>query len=587
MQATTETTSSNDVPGRVTRIRATVTRTALARTAMARAALGLAILALLLPTAGPLLAQDQGDAPTPDLQEIFGETIDVRVINVEVVVTDKDGNPVLGLQPEDFELVVEGEGTPIDYFTEIRGGVAVEPEEGEQPGPGGLPSVAPGEPVPTSYLLFIDDYFSIARDRNQVLDNLMDQLPLLGPRDRMAVVAFDGGTIDMLSTWSQSTSDLRRALQDAKFRTARGLTRFGELRFFETVNDFEDTFRRSPFDLGFQERQYAQELAQQVSRSVTAAASTLRGFGQPPGRKVMMLLAGGWPWNPGQYAADDPGLPVTDPTVPRGEEIFEPLVRTANLLGFTIYPVDVPGLDTDLRSDASRRLGDARSQGELAFRETLSEESLQFVADETGGRALLDGARLSAFERTVQDTRTYYWLGFDSERTGDDQERKIRVEVKGQGLKVRSRDSYRDLSRQQEVDLAVESALLFGAPPGFDNLPLGVGEAERSGRRFLMLPLQVAIPVEAVTLVPYEGRYVGRVELRIAAVSEKGDQSDIPMVPLDLTLEEEPQPEQYIPYQTTIRLRNQHQRLIVALYDLLGNNLQTNTLDLEPVGKKK
>jgi len=44
---------------------------------------------------------------------IFGETIDVRVVNVEVVVTDGSGNRVNGLKPADFHLKVDGkEVTP-------------------------------------------------------------------------------------------------------------------------------------------------------------------------------------------------------------------------------------------------------------------------------------------------------------------------------------------------------------------------------------------------------------------------------------------------------------------------------------------
>jgi len=542
----------------------------------------------LLPAALPLTAQ-----PSPGAPPIFGETIDVRVINVEVVVTDKDGNPVLDLQPEDFVLEVDGDVTPIDYFSEIRGGVALEakPTAGEEDSgrsPSGLPSIAPGEIVPTSYLLFIDDYFSISRDRNQVLDGLMDQLPLLGPNDRMAVVAYDGRGIDMLSSWSQSTKDLRRVLGDAKVRKAYGLNRFGELRFFDTVDNLGETlfFSRQPFELTFQERQYAQELSQQIERAVTAAASTLRGFASPPGRKVMILLSGGWPYSPGEYAANDPGLAILDSTVPRGDEIYEPLTRTANLLGYTVYTVDTPGLSAESQADASLSNVNV-TQAQLSFRENLDEESLQFVAEETGGRALINGARLDAFASAVQDTRTYYWLGFDSERRGDDKERSIKVSVRGKGFKVRTRESFQDLSRSQEVDLAVESALLFGSPPGFDNLPIGAGEPQRSGRRFLLIPVQVAIPVKEVTFVPQGDKWLGKVELRIAVVSEGGDQSEIPIIPLDFELDEKPKPDQYIPYQTTVRVRNQRQRIIVALYDLIGNSLHSNTLDLRPVDKKK
>ena len=40
----------------------------------------------------------------------------------------------------------------------------------------GLPSLAPGSPVGTSYLVFIDDYFSVTQRRDEVLRSLKDDL---------------------------------------------------------------------------------------------------------------------------------------------------------------------------------------------------------------------------------------------------------------------------------------------------------------------------------------------------------------------------------------------------------------------------
>src|SRR5262245_55136110 len=52
----------------------------------------------------------------------FGEEVDVRVVNVEVVVTDRDGHRVPGLNPADFLLRVDGKEVPIEYFSEIQEG---------------------------------------------------------------------------------------------------------------------------------------------------------------------------------------------------------------------------------------------------------------------------------------------------------------------------------------------------------------------------------------------------------------------------------------------------------------------------------
>lgn len=523
-------------------------------------------------------------------QEIFGETIDVSVVNLEVVVTDGDGVPVLDLGPGDFRLWVDGEETPIGYFTPIRGGVAVRPQpagvEGEAAGPGAPPSIVPGEPVPTSYLLFIDESFAVERDRDRVLETLSEQLPLLADGDRMAVVAFDGSEIDMLTSWTGSTTRLREVLLAARERGAGGLHRLAELRFFESTRSDFDAGRAGRFDLSFEEQQYARELSGQVERAVLAAAATLRGFASPPGRKVMLLLSGGWPFSPARYTvgAGAEALPVTEPGIPEGEALFGPLVDTANRLGYTLYPVDLPGLDTSPVATAAEPLPGATAGGRFS-REREQEQTLLWVAEKTGGRALLDAARTGAFETAVADTRSYYWLGFEAPR-GDGRERgearRIRVEVDRPGVRVRLRDGIGELSRREQVSLAVESALLFGSPPGFDTLGLEAGEPRRSGRRFVTLPLTVAIPTDGLTLLPDGDGFVVRLELRVAAVSARGETSDVPVVPLGFRLAEKPGPHRHIPYETEIRLRRQEQRLVVAVYDVLGSTLYSNVLEIGP-----
>ena len=134
----------------------------------------------------------------------FGEEIDVRVVNIEVVVTGRDGHRVLGLKPEDFRLLVDGKEMPVEYFSEVREGNAVGGPAGEAP-PGAataVQSLAPEGAVGTFYLVFIDDYFSIAHHRNQVLAALKVDLARLGPEDRMAIVAYDGGRLAMLADGS-------------------------------------------------------------------------------------------------------------------------------------------------------------------------------------------------------------------------------------------------------------------------------------------------------------------------------------------------------------------------------------------------
>src|SRR6478609_400524 len=179
----------------------------------------------------PLLALAPGARAADDTPPSFGESIDVRVVNVEAVVTDRQGNRVSGLRPEDFRLRVDGKEVPVEFFSEVRDGEALPaPSEGAPaPAPqaaakAAVQGVAEGR-VGTYYLLYIDDYFSVGAQRNTVLQALKADLGRLGPDDRMAVVAYNGGRLTMLSNWSGSPADLGRAFDQAMARGARGSVR--------------------------------------------------------------------------------------------------------------------------------------------------------------------------------------------------------------------------------------------------------------------------------------------------------------------------------------------------------------------------
>ena len=183
---------------------------------------------------------------------------------------------------------------PVEYFNEVRGGQAIAPGEEDRNSPvKGLPSLAPGSPVGTSYLLFIDNFFSLSSRRDEVLRSLKGQLSRLGPEDRMAIVQYNGGQVEMLTSWSNSERQLGSAIEKAIGERSYGIARLAELRTFESsrrltgdAGGFDVSPRRSFSQrIDIQEIEYAQTVASQTERAVTAAASTLRGFASPRGAR--------------------------------------------------------------------------------------------------------------------------------------------------------------------------------------------------------------------------------------------------------------------------------------------------------------
>jgi len=520
--------------------------------------------------------------------EPFGDVIDVRVVNVEVVVTDREGKRVSGLQPGDFRLRVDGEDTPIAFFTEVREGTSV-PAAAPGALPGGPSSVSPGEPIGTSYLVFIDDYFSVQKRRNEVLAAIKKDLARLGPQDRMAIVSFNGARLTRLSGWSGSPAELGQALDRASSAPAKGILRTTELRSFMQSDQFEtdvgdlgpqDDFESRRYNTGLSGQQtgYGSALAGQIESAVAAVVSAMRGAGAPPGRKVLLLLSGGWPFSIQGFLIPDGGLLSTSRQLPDGEQLLRPLTSTANLLGYTIYPVDVPGVETEA-VNAESWTGDGG--GRRALREHEVHGSLEFLAAETGGRPLFNTNRTAALRTAEADTRSYYWLGFTPTWQRNDQHHRIAVEPLRPGLRARSRTGFLDLSSNAEVAMMVESALMLGNLPGAIPMPMRLGKAVKRKRGELEIPVTLALPVNVLTLLHVNGRYTSQLELRAAVADAKGNRSNVPSVPLTLSAGKAPRRGGYVRYDTRLMVPPSARHLVVAVYDPLSGKISTAEADLK------
>ena len=525
--------------------------------------------------------QETEDGLDPRYAPTFGEVISVRVVNLEVVVTDRKGQRIPGLGPEDFRLLVDGDETPIDFFSEVREGLApsdVEEAQSLPPAPGLVDGRAS-----VNFLVFIDDFFSIGRDRDSVLRALAEDLDHLGADDRMALIAYDGRNLEELAGWTNSRDVLERALEKARQRRSYGLQRYGERRASDNsgVGLGPGAFGRSR--LSPLARNYAQRLELQVERSIEAAAATMRSFASAPGRKVLLVLAGGWPSSPAYYAADSGGFPnfaAFETGIRSHDRLLSPLTDTANLLGFTVYPIDVPGMQETFRSDASQRFPSTDTQ--LLDREDNVEATLRFLARETGGRALFDSRRSHALEIVAEDTRSYYWLGFTLNRRSDDRQHDIEVEVLRPGLRTRSRLGFVDLSQDAEIAMTVEGLLLFGNPPNSLPLELRFGKAKRVRRGIVQIPLEIGFAVEDVQLLPIADQLVAEVKVVITAIDHQGNRSETPVQTTRVVGTSTPEPGQLYWFESPIHIRKRKHRIIVAIYDPVSGNVLSSSAEISP-----
>lgn len=533
------------------------------RHAVARIA---ALALLLLVAAAPAPAQDaEADAPVP--RGAFGEVVDVRVIDVEVVVTDAEGRRVSGLEKDDFQLFVNGLETPIAFFDEVRDGrflpaVPAGEDTREADAAGDAPAAARHALVPTSYLLFIDDYFTRPPHRNRVLRELARDLERLAPGDLFAAVAFDGRRLEVLTDWTGSRDEVEAAVDAAQER--KGWQAFMEQRSRGSAE------------------QRARLAKEQLERTYGALSSALRAFADVPGRRVALLVSGGWAY---QLTDPEEDLALARSRLYDVTESLNGVADVANATGFTLYPVDAPGQEAGPGISAAR--AQRRSPEATFYQYSLEdwrEHSLTLLAERTGGRAALDGQRLNALERAVDDTRVYYWLGFRYDRRADGGRRSIQVEVARPGLEARFRDSFIDLSPAGEAELAAERALLLGVDDG-PRLAVELGEPERRGMFRMELPFEVTIPLDAVTVLPAGGG-AGRTRLRLAiAVEDKrGDRAEVGTVPLDLELTPRTIEKGEAVYDAAVRLRRLKHAVVFTLIDAATGRALSERVEVKPGG---
>jgi len=538
--------------------------------------------------------ESSGDTAQGTAQRPFTDTIDVRLVEVETVVTAKDGARVHGLTRDDFRLLVDGEEVPIEVFDEVREGITVHEGDrtvfSEAPAETPMEETAGDATVGRDIVVFVDDYFTDRGTRRRLLKSLAENLDTLGDGDRMAVVRFAGWGLEILSEWTSSKEDLARVLEALRKDTPGDQIRDSRL---DSMSD--------PI-LGLDDEKLSdRRLIQQIYDVLKAMGVAMRTFSDGPGRKLFVPVTAGWDFDQlrtnqgpsalataelardaGNIAAPAPPLqyrneagaptPAGRGALSRqaemgdiyGDTVLSPLVDTANLLGFSIYPMHIgrPGAGGD----------------------EVQRTALWLVAAETGGRIVTEGgASLTPLEPVFTDTGSYYVLGFSPDRAFDDRRHTVEVEVtEPRGAQVRHRGSFLDLSRASRDAMKSEEALLLGGTGG--DLDVTLGRPRSGGGKTLELPLTLRIPMDWVTMIPRgQGgdEYVGELELRVAALEKDGRRSETTVVPVRLS-GPEPRPGSVATYETAVQIRDRgDQRLVLYLYDQLSGASKAAALELD------
>jgi VWFA-related protein len=367
-------------------------------------------------------ASGQTQQQTPDEDEVI--RVRAELVQASVTVLDKQGRFVDGLKREQFELRVDGKPQPISFFERVGAGSSREAalraaargesraETEKNLNRGALPDRG------RTFFFFVDDLHmqadSILRARKTILKFLDGEM---GQNDQVAISSATGqigflqqltdnktvlrAAVERLKPLPQNMSDsqeppmseyLALAIQEKHDREA--LAFFMEPLLKEMMpRDSAETIVRGRAE------QILRQSTARTENSLAALGSLVRNAAALPGRKVVYFLSDGF---------------LLRPSESRITERMRRLTDAAARSGVVIYTADARGLATDPSLDAgSQSVFDVRASRATIGELSAMQEALRAIAEDTGGRALLNtNAVDAAISQTVKETAAYYVLAW-------------------------------------------------------------------------------------------------------------------------------------------------------------------------------
>lgn len=456
-------------------------------------------------TSTPMLISGQQAASDVPSYTIRANT---RMVTVDVVVTDKKGQPVTGLKPENFTLEENGKKQKISIF--LPPGIANQPSATPLPpgvfsnhpenvGPSGVPTV-----------LLLDATNSPFKDQSYARSQMLKYVLEQGQSGHtMAVFTLS----DQLHVLQQFTSDpqvLMTAIRN--FRPEEQILRSAPPSA-ETHGAATTDLQHAGGTVGdssnmavgmaaqavraFADIQVGYNLERRTLITLDAMNALSRILGGLPGRKNVVWLTASLPFDlipedrnitqaelmadlPGQGAQRSVSLNAASSYAAEARQMYVREIKEAEAQLATsdiaIYPVDLTGLISGMESSATRGgsvyLDDAVSRRAISTISTqqANQGTMEEVALQTGGQVyknqneIKDGITLA-----VSDDKASYSLGYYPEnKKWDGKFRSLKVRVDQADVRLRYRKGFYAMepgpTKNGNYDRDVAAALGISAP---------------------------------------------------------------------------------------------------------------------------
>jgi len=411
-----------------------------------------AALLLVLETSGVAQQPAQPAQPPDPAQQPPLFRAGINYVRVDVIISDKNGNPVADLQPADFDVLEDNKLQKIDTFKLVKldGGTAESMKEPPKEIRNDYDEEAEAARDDVRlFAIFLDDYH-VRRGASMAVRGQLARFidTQIGPSDMVGVMYPLEATGSVRMTRNHSA-------------VSRGLQQFlGRKYEYEPKNQFEEQYAHYPTET-------VERVRNQVSLSALKALIVHMGS-LKEGRKSLILVSEGYTYMvPPQMRSTDAQMPglgnpnagnsqagVNDLNEDRAawtagldmDTDLREVYDTANRNNVAIYAVDprgLPGFEFDINEGVGL-------QTDSKYLSTTM-DSLRTLAENTDGRAIVNRNDIATgMKQITKDSSAYYLIGYNSTAAPQDGKfHEIKVRVKKPGLQVRSRKGYWALTQQE------------------------------------------------------------------------------------------------------------------------------------------
>ena len=550
--------------------------------------------------AGVFLCVSSFLSPAPPQVVDQAHEVTVRLVLVDIIATDRDGNTVKDLTRDDFQLFEGGKPVPIDSLDFI---------DFKSPQPPILP--APDSRRKKRFFVIFDSINTITRMLNRSKDRLVEKLSqviqaggevmILEMREKGGLLRLQDFTDDPRliaqavkkasgSMWVEKAADDLRspAIQTRVEVTDREVIEAG-VGIINTAKEMYEFKTRLRFE-----------------KSLSNLLSAMAMIKNYPGRKPVLLVSGGFPSLALDKILGGEGIEsrvshtdlsaakIRDPfkilqkgKTRYGDDIFDNLIQFANSHNISFYTLDpdmylrymLPDIFDDNFSMAAN-LAEIK-QDEL-FR-------LKYFAEDTGGDALQGANKFSQFsDRIGQDLFSYYELSYYPPRKkADGDYHKIKVKCTRPGVKVSFRKGYFDYDQDQTESLVFASS---SSNPGFFKEVAFEAQAvpyiARQGK--IILWFTIAMPVRGLVLSPDPDKKLKVLKMNFWLDDPQDKQAMNATLPIPIALSKEFRERlagaRFYGHNTRsaeMKIRTDTYRLVFSLYDEESGTVGTTEQMLE------